>query len=52
MHSEQFGKRRRIFLLPSVFNDLIKLKIERLCGLLVRVPGCRSRGPGSITGAT
>jgi hypothetical protein len=23
----------------------------RLCGLVVRVPGCRSRGPGSIPGA-
>jgi hypothetical protein len=26
--------------------------IARLCGLEVRVPGCRSRGPGSIPGAT
>jgi hypothetical protein len=26
--------------------------IDRLCGLVVRVPGCRSRGPGSIPGAT
>jgi hypothetical protein len=25
---------------------------DRLCGLLVRVPGYRSRGPGSILGAT
>jgi hypothetical protein len=25
---------------------------DRLCGLLVRVPGYRSRGPGSIAGAT
>jgi hypothetical protein len=24
---------------------------DRLCGLVVRVPGYRSRGPGSITGA-
>jgi hypothetical protein len=24
----------------------------RLCGLVVRVPGYRSRGPGSIPGAT
>jgi hypothetical protein len=28
-----------------VFND-------RLCGLVVRVPGYRSRGPGLIPGAT
>jgi hypothetical protein len=26
--------------------------IPGLCGLVVRVPGCRSRGPGSIPGAT
>jgi hypothetical protein len=25
---------------------------DRLCGLAVRVPGYRSRGPGSIPGAT
>jgi hypothetical protein len=25
--------------------------IDRLCGLVVRVPGYRSRGPGSIAGA-
>jgi hypothetical protein len=25
---------------------------DRLCGLVVRVPGYRSRGPGSILGAT
>jgi hypothetical protein len=26
--------------------------IDRLCGLVVRVPGYRSRGPGPIPGAT
>jgi hypothetical protein len=26
--------------------------LYRLCGLVVRVPGYRSRGPGSIPGAT
>jgi hypothetical protein len=26
--------------------------IDRLCGLVVRVPGYRSRGPGLIFGAT
>jgi hypothetical protein len=26
--------------------------VHRLCGLLVRVPGYSSRGPGSIPGAT
>jgi hypothetical protein len=25
---------------------------DRLCGLVLRVPGYRSRGPGSIPGAT
>jgi hypothetical protein len=25
---------------------------DRLCGLVVRVPGYRSKGPGSISGAT
>jgi hypothetical protein len=27
-------------------------KVDCLCGLVVRVPGYRSRGPGSIPGAT
>jgi hypothetical protein len=27
-------------------------KQDHLCGLVVRVPGYRSRGPGSIPGAT
>jgi hypothetical protein len=27
-------------------------KVGRLCGLVVRVPGYRSRGPGSISGTT
>jgi hypothetical protein len=26
--------------------------VDRLCGLVVRVPGYRSRSPGSIPGAT
>jgi hypothetical protein len=30
----------------------LSLKIESLCGLVLRVPGYRSRGPGSIPGAT
>jgi hypothetical protein len=28
------------------------LMFDRLCGLVVRVPGYRSRGPGSISCAT
>jgi hypothetical protein len=29
-----------------------KRELDRLCGLVVRVPGYRSRGQGSIPGAT
>jgi hypothetical protein len=39
----------------SYFNIILKVifrLVDRLCGLLVRVPGYRSRGPGSIPGAT
>jgi hypothetical protein len=28
------------------------IECNRLCGLVVRVPGYRSRGPGSIPGTT
>jgi hypothetical protein len=31
---------------------IIIIIIDRLCGLVVRVAGYRSRGPGSIPGAT
>jgi hypothetical protein len=31
---------------------LLMLSYDRLCGIVVRVPGYRSRGPGSIPGAT
>jgi hypothetical protein len=34
------------YLIPIYAN------IDRLCGLVVRVPGYRSRGPGSIPGST
>jgi hypothetical protein len=36
-------------------NTILKYYLERndrLCGLLARVPGYLSRGPGSIPGAT
>jgi hypothetical protein len=29
-----------------------KVIADRLCGLVLRVPGYRARGPGSIPGAT
>jgi hypothetical protein len=31
---------------------VMKKKVDRLCGLVVRGPGYRSRGPGSILGTT
>jgi hypothetical protein len=38
----------------AIYSDLMDEKTisDHLCGLLVRVPGYRSRGPGSIPGAT
>jgi hypothetical protein len=38
----------------SMVHGLNKLcfRPDRLCGLVFRVPGYRSRGPGSIPGAT
>jgi hypothetical protein len=39
---------RRRFLI----NRTIETKLDRLCGLVVRVPGYRSGGPGSIPDAT
>jgi hypothetical protein len=42
-----------------VFNSIIIIfwlerckKVDRFCSLVVRVPDCRSRGPGWITGVT
>jgi hypothetical protein len=37
---------------PSDRHLSAKLVPDRLCGLVVRVPGYRSRGPCSIPGAT
>jgi hypothetical protein len=34
------------------YSDRITLYRDRLCGLVVRVPGYRFRGPGSILGTT
>jgi hypothetical protein len=34
------------------FFSIYAIRPDRLCGLVVRVPGYRSRGPGSIPGAT
>jgi hypothetical protein len=32
--------------------SVVLVVLDRLCGLVVRVPGYRSRGPGSIPGTT
>jgi hypothetical protein len=36
----------------AVQNILLYSKVHHLCGLVVRVLGCRSGGPGSIPGTT
>jgi hypothetical protein len=33
-------------------NEKVTLSTDRLCGLVVRVPGYTSKGPVSIPGAT
>jgi hypothetical protein len=41
-----------MFILSLIPLTLYFPKIDRLHGLVVRVPGYRSRGPGSISGTT
>jgi hypothetical protein len=36
----------------SLFQARMQSLLDLLCGLVVRVPGYRFRGPGSISGAT
>jgi hypothetical protein len=36
----------------TVLIYVMQKKLDRLCGLAVRVPGYRSRSPGYISGAT
>jgi hypothetical protein len=36
---------------PVPAQETAATVLDRLCGLVVRVPGYRSRGPGSISGA-
>jgi hypothetical protein len=38
--------------IPFLFLFVYGTLFDRLCGLVVRVPGYRSRGPGSIPVAT
>jgi hypothetical protein len=37
---------------PILFSSVCISSFARLCGLVVRVPGYRSRGPGLIPGDT
>jgi hypothetical protein len=37
--------------IEGFYNYMGKFDMDRLCGLVVRVPGYRSRGPGSNPGA-
>jgi hypothetical protein len=39
-------------MLQGYFLFYVSVKLHRSCGQVVRVPGYRSRGPGSIAGAT
>jgi hypothetical protein len=41
-----------IFLAMKLEKPLVCLPGDRLCGLVVRVPGYRSGGPGTIPGTT
>jgi hypothetical protein len=41
-----------IFIIRGIFEYLLFSAYSSYCGLVVRVPGYRSRGPGSIPGAT
>jgi hypothetical protein len=40
------------FFIIFIYYVYIYIYIDRLCGLVVRVPGYRSGGPGSIPGTT
>jgi hypothetical protein len=41
-----------LLILNHFILDIIWFPSDRLCGLVFRVPGYRSRGPGPIPGAT
>jgi hypothetical protein len=43
---------RRYITEYNIINHTNRYLKDSLCGLLVRVPGYRSRGPGSVSGAT
>jgi hypothetical protein len=47
----QRPKLHPVILFSNLFNLYSNIE-DRLCGLVARVPGYRSRGPGSVPGAT
>jgi hypothetical protein len=49
--SKNFSSSSAYFLFAVYFTTL-SVSQDRLCGLVVSVPGYKSRGPGSIPGAT
>jgi hypothetical protein len=51
--SEFLATERRCIVFPVRYeqNLYMRMKVDRIYGLVVRVPGYRSRGPGSIPGA-
>jgi hypothetical protein len=51
MTKARLGEMRKVKKKMHVFGALIRM-VDRLCGLVVRVPVYRFRGPGSIPGAT
>jgi hypothetical protein len=51
--SSEFNRSTLVSTLNSIYYLFHLFIFEaRLCGLVVKVPGCRLRGPGSIPGAT
>jgi hypothetical protein len=40
-----------VFPVRYELNLFMQKKVDRLCGLVVRVPGYKSRGPGLIPGS-
>jgi hypothetical protein len=58
-HCVAVGEHATLYVCMCVYSDFLHifylfyfLLIVFACGLVVRVPGYRSRGPGSIPGAT
>jgi hypothetical protein len=55
VYGQFLATERRYFVFPvrcELNLYVMEKKVDRLCGLVDRVPGFRSRCPGSIPGAT